>query len=89
MQELDHPCRSVLALADALVGLLFVNSAIDQQLTDVSPLSGRKLAAMELRIVFTLIFWNFELQPTPPTLSTSEAEDGLAHRYVHLVRKAV
>lgn len=40
---------------------------------------GRKLASQELKILVTLIIWNFELQPTPAELSTFAAHDVLTH----------
>ena len=41
---------------------------------------GRRLAYMELRILFTLIVWNFELQLCPAELSSYRAIDGLTHK---------
>jgi len=41
---------------------------------------GRKLAYLKLRIMFTLVVWNFELMPLPEELGTFAAKDMLAHR---------
>ncbi|KAJ9630460.1 hypothetical protein H2203_000981 [Taxawa tesnikishii (nom. ined.)] len=41
---------------------------------------GRKLAMVELRIIFVLILWNFELQPTPKELSGYRACDRVTHQ---------
>ncbi|KAK5129842.1 hypothetical protein LTR08_002779 [Meristemomyces frigidus] len=41
---------------------------------------GKKLARLALRIVFTLIVWNLELQPLPEALKGFEAEDKVTHR---------
>jgi cytochrome P450 len=41
---------------------------------------GRRLAYMELRILLTLIVWNFEFLPCPPELSSYAGKDGLTHR---------
>lgn len=41
---------------------------------------GRRLAYLEMRIIISLIFWNFELQPCPPKLSRYDAEDQLAYK---------
>ncbi|TDZ13321.1 Cytochrome P450 monooxygenase TRI13 [Colletotrichum orbiculare MAFF 240422] len=38
---------------------------------------GRRLAYLELRMFTALFFWNFELLPCPPELSSFEAYDGL------------
>ena len=40
---------------------------------------GRKLAQMELEIMFTLVLWNFELQSTPADLSSFAGVDILTH----------
>lgn len=41
---------------------------------------GRKLAYLELRILVTLIVWNFELLPCPEELSGYAAKEGLTYR---------
>ena len=41
---------------------------------------GKKWALLEIKIILTLIFWNFELLPTPPELSSHVACDGVTHR---------
>lgn len=46
----------------------------------LTKLAGRKWAMLELRIVLTLIVWNFELQLTPEALSSWRAIDGVTHR---------
>ncbi|KAK4548598.1 hypothetical protein LTR36_009508 [Oleoguttula mirabilis] len=39
----------------------------------------RKLASLELKIIMTLIVWNFELKPTPPPLSSFAGLDKITH----------
>lgn len=41
---------------------------------------GRKLAYVALRIIFTLIVFNFELEPLPEQLASLKAIDKLTHR---------
>ncbi|VUC30843.1 unnamed protein product [Clonostachys rosea] len=41
---------------------------------------GRKLAYLELRLMVTLLVWNFEFKPTPARLSGYEPIDGLTHK---------
>ncbi|GIZ48141.1 hypothetical protein CKM354_001121400 [Cercospora kikuchii] len=41
---------------------------------------GKKWALMEIKIILTLVFWHFELLPTPPELSSHRASDGITHR---------
>ncbi|CAG9974932.1 unnamed protein product [Clonostachys byssicola] len=41
---------------------------------------GRKLAYLELRLMITLLVWNFEFKPTPARLSGYEPVDGLTHK---------
>lgn len=41
---------------------------------------GKKLAHLGLRIIFTLIVWNFELQALPEELRDFKAKDVLTHR---------
>ncbi|CAI6098782.1 unnamed protein product [Clonostachys chloroleuca] len=41
---------------------------------------GRKLAYLELRLMVTLLVWNFEFKPTPARLSGYEPVDGLTHK---------
>ncbi|KAF2207181.1 hypothetical protein CERZMDRAFT_102676 [Cercospora zeae-maydis SCOH1-5] len=43
---------------------------------------GKKWALVEIKIILTLIFWHFELLPTPPELSSTRATDVLTHRPV-------
>ncbi|KAK4549630.1 hypothetical protein LTR36_004931 [Oleoguttula mirabilis] len=47
---------------------------------------GKKLARLNLRIVFTLMLWDFELRPLPQALGDFRAKDVLTHRpqQVHL-----
>lgn len=40
---------------------------------------GRKFAALELKIIITLMVWNFVLEPTPAELSSMSATDLMAH----------
>ncbi|KAK4554936.1 hypothetical protein LTR86_008084 [Recurvomyces mirabilis] len=40
---------------------------------------GRKLASLELKILIILFVWNFDLQPTPPALSSFAGHDGMTH----------
>ncbi|TRX96048.1 hypothetical protein FHL15_003190 [Xylaria flabelliformis] len=40
---------------------------------------GRKFATLELKMVITLIVWNFMLEPTPKELSSFGAQDLMAH----------
>ncbi|KAK5135427.1 hypothetical protein LTR08_005215 [Meristemomyces frigidus] len=40
---------------------------------------GRRLASLELKIMVTLIIWNFELHPTPAALSSFAGQDKLTH----------
>ena len=40
---------------------------------------GKKLAALELKIIFSLVLWNFELQMTPPDLSSFRGRDVMTH----------
>ncbi|KAK4502038.1 hypothetical protein PRZ48_007849 [Zasmidium cellare] len=44
-----------------------------------NPNAGRKWAHLELRIMYILIIWNFELLPTPKELSSFSSYDGLTH----------
>ena len=41
---------------------------------------GKKLAYVELRIIFVLIIWHFELKKAPPELSGYAAADLLTHQ---------
>ncbi|KAM3418109.1 hypothetical protein BST61_g6314 [Cercospora zeina] len=41
---------------------------------------GKKWALVEIKIILTLIFWHFELLPTPPELSSNRPTDVLTHR---------
>ena len=41
--------------------------------------AGRKLAYLQLKIAFTMIVWNFELQQVPKELNSYDAEDFLTH----------
>ncbi|KAF2799649.1 cytochrome P450 [Melanomma pulvis-pyrius CBS 109.77] len=41
---------------------------------------GKKFAYLEMRTVFTIIFWNFELLPVAPKLSTYSAVDLVTHQ---------
>lgn len=41
---------------------------------------GRRLAYLELRIILTLIVWNFELLPCPEKLSGYGAREGLTYK---------
>lgn len=41
---------------------------------------GRRLAYLEMRILLTLVTWNFELQSTPKELSTYDAVEQLTYR---------
>jgi len=51
---------------------------------------GRKLAYLQMRIIFLLLVWNFELQKCPEALSSYNAIDGMTHApkhcYVRLAR---
>jgi cytochrome P450 len=51
---------------------------------------GRKLAYLQMKIIFLLIVWNFELRKCPEALSSYNAVDGVTHRpkqcYVRLAR---
>lgn len=39
---------------------------------------------LSLRIIFTLMVWNFEFQPLPGDLGSMDAMDVLTHRPKHL-----
>ncbi|GIJ87066.1 hypothetical protein Asppvi_005968 [Aspergillus pseudoviridinutans] len=41
---------------------------------------GRRLAYLEMRLIFTLIVWKFELMKCPKELSGYDAFDGLVHK---------
>ena len=41
---------------------------------------GRKLAYVEMRLMFVLILWHFELKKAPPELSGHAAVDNLTHQ---------
>jgi len=41
---------------------------------------GRRLAYLELRIVITLVIWNFDLLAVPPALADPKASYGIVHR---------
>ncbi|OAA82369.1 Cytochrome P450 [Akanthomyces lecanii RCEF 1005] len=41
---------------------------------------GRRLAYLELRMVVTLVIWNFELLDVPPVLADPKASYGIVHR---------
>jgi len=36
---------------------------------------GKKLAYLELRVIYTLILWNFELLPIPEALADMKGQD--------------
>lgn len=40
---------------------------------------GKRMAYLELRIVIVLLFWNFEFQSTPESLSSYRGVDNLTH----------
>lgn len=42
--------------------------------------TGRKWAALELRIMVVLIIWHFKLEAIPEPLSSFQPAPGLAHR---------
>jgi hypothetical protein len=42
--------------------------------------TGRKWAALEVRIMVVLIIWKFQLEAIPEPLSSFKPEPGLAHR---------
>lgn len=50
---------------------------------------GRRMAYLELKIMFVLLVWNFELQSTPKDLSSYQGVDNLTHQprqcYVRLL----
>lgn len=41
---------------------------------------GKKLAYLEMRVIYALIVWNFELLPIPDSLSDWKAQDVLTHQ---------
>ena len=41
--------------------------------------TGRKFASLELRILVTLIVWNFDLQPVPEALASFAGHDKILH----------
>lgn len=41
---------------------------------------GRRLAYLELRMVTTLVIWNFDLLPVSPVLADPKASYGIVHR---------
>jgi cytochrome P450 len=41
---------------------------------------GRKLGYLEMRIIYTLLIWKFELLPTPKVLMDLNARDGVTHQ---------
>ncbi len=41
--------------------------------------TGRKLALLELRIVYALVIWNLEVLPPPDALFDFKAVDKLSH----------
>ncbi|KAK4139716.1 cytochrome P450 [Dichotomopilus funicola] len=41
---------------------------------------GRRLAYLEMRIMVTMLVWNFELLPCPPELSDYAAVDAMTHK---------
>lgn len=51
---------------------------------------GRRLAYIEMRLIFTLVVWGFELLPCPPELSGYEAITGVTRKprkaYVRLAK---
>jgi len=51
---------------------------------------GKRLAYLEMRLILTLLIWNFEMLPCPDELSGFEAVDGVTHKptqtYVRLKR---
>ncbi|CAG9982018.1 unnamed protein product [Clonostachys byssicola] len=53
---------------------------------------GKKLGYLELRLLVTLLVWNFDFQPVPSDLSGLEPYEGLTHRpkhcYVKLVKRS-
>lgn len=42
--------------------------------------TGRKWAALELKIMILLIIWHFQLEPLPESLSSFKPRPGIAHR---------
>ena len=42
--------------------------------------TGRKWAALELRIMVALIVWKFKLEAIPEPLSSFKPKPGIAHR---------
>ncbi|KAK5122321.1 hypothetical protein LTR85_004232 [Meristemomyces frigidus] len=57
-------------------GMYAVFKLREVKLTDCT---GRKLASLELKIIMTLIIWDFELLPTPPALSSFAGQDKITH----------
>ncbi|KAL9109924.1 MAG: hypothetical protein Q9227_005447 [Pyrenula ochraceoflavens] len=43
---------------------------------------GQRLAYMEMRIMTSIIVWNFDLTPVPESLCSHEATDGISHQAV-------
>lgn len=41
---------------------------------------GKKLAYLEMRTIYSLIVWNFELQPIPESLLDFKAQDVITHQ---------
>ena len=54
---------------------------------------GKRLAYLEMRLIFTLVVWNFELLPCPPELSGYEAMNGVTRKprktYARLAKVAL
>ena len=42
--------------------------------------TGKKLAMLDLRVLFTLVVWNFQLLPLPGELGDLKGRDALTHR---------
>lgn len=46
--------------------------------------AGRRLAMLTLRVVFTLLVWNFEFHNLPGDLGAMDAKDVLTHSPKHV-----
>jgi len=42
--------------------------------------TGKKLAYLEMRVIYTLILWNFELAPIPEALAEMKGQDILTYQ---------
>ncbi|CEJ86586.1 hypothetical protein VHEMI04148 [[Torrubiella] hemipterigena] len=80
--RLFDPERWLVKGANTGEGVVFDANAAPQIAFGMGPRScwGRRLAYLELRMVVTLVFWNFDLLDVTPVLADPKASYGIVHR---------